>query len=795
MIMEQVPRSWNRQDPESNDHLPFLNAQKKFGLLLVPFALFMIAILSPLDGTTVSEQPFLLLFLTTLVIGIGSLVIAFITGRVFIKNGSAGIFLAGAGILIFGLGSTAAGWARLLYDPHMTGTLLTICNCIASVFILTGVAMSGSGPVQASEGGRTRGVAAMYGGIVVFVTAFSLALTRGMVPSFFITGPGPALARQIIQENTLLFFAIASLLYMLAYRRVRSGFFFWYSVSLGLIATGLLVVFIQTPDGSLISWVGRSAQYLGFVIALYAALITGSIVTAPVFPQKNAPEHFPDDAGHAYTMLVETGPDAVVVLDDNEQILLWNTAAEKMFGYSRGEAIGSSFPELALGASSFSIVRNEGKDTPLRAGSGYMPKAVEIVAKHKDGTRFPAELIVTHHRKGGKRIRTCIVRDLAERKREKEALHTSETMFRRIFEISPLGMTIVTPDLRFVSVNPSWASMTGYTEQDLLKMSFKDITYPDDLAGDMEYLQKLAAGTIPVYSAEKRYIRKDGTILWGLIKVTTIGDTQDTLRYFGAQIENITERKRAEELREHLIHELARKNAELDRFTYTVSHDLKSPLVGIRAFLTLLEDDLKAGNTAEVETDIRRIDESLGKLELLITTLLTLSRSGRIVDIPVTIPFSELAREAAQMLGSSLKELGITLEIPDNLPEVSGDRQRLLQVMTNLLDNAVKFMGEQKDPRIEVGARNEAGILNFFVKDNGMGIDPANQPKLFGLFERFNPDIPGTGIGLASVKRIIEAHGGKVWIESEGEGKGTTVCFTLPPVTKEEGHDRETKQE
>jgi PAS domain S-box-containing protein len=640
--------------------------------------------------------------------------------------------------------------------------------------------MSGSGPVQASEGGRTRGVAAMYGGIVVFVTAFSLALTRGMVPSFFITGPGPALARQIIQENTLLFFAISSLLSMLAYRRVRSGFFFWYSISLALIATGLLVVFIQVPDGSLVSWVGRSAQYLAVVIALYAVLITGSAATAQVLPQKNANENFPDDAGHAYTMLVETVPDAVIALDDNEQILLWNTAAEKMFGYSRGEAIGSSFPELALGASSFSIVRNEGKDVPLRNGSGYMPKSVEIVAKHKDGTRFPAELIITHYRKGGKRIRTCIVRDLAERKREKEALHTSETMFRRIFEISPLGMTLVTPDLRFVSVNPAWASMTGYTEQGLLKMSFKDITYPDDLASDLEYLQKLAAGTIPVYCTEKRYIRKDGSILWGLLKVTTIRDSQGTLRYFGAQIENITERKRAEELREHLIHELACKNAELDRFTYTVSHDLKSPLVSIQAFISLLEEDLQSGDSVQVQADIARITESAEKLEDLIATLLELSRSGKSVDLPVRIPFSDLAREAAALLATPLDERHMTLVIPDDMPVVSGDRLRLLQVMMNLIDNAVKFMGDQEEPRVEIGAREDADTPHFFVRDNGIGIKEENLPKVFGLFERFNPEIPGTGIGLATVKRIIEAHGGKIWVESGGEGQGTTVCFTLP---------------
>ena len=113
----------------------------------------------------------------------------------------------------------------------------------------------------------------------------------------------------------------------------------------------------------------------------------------------------------------------------------------------------------------------------------------------------------------------------------------------------------------------------------------------------------------------------------------------------------------------------------------------------------------------------------------------------------------------------------MTLEIPDSLPKVPGDRYRLLQVMTNLLDNAVKFMGDQKEPRVEVGVRPDAGTTVFFVRDNGMGIKKEELPKVFGLYERFNPDIPGTGVGLATVKRIIEAHGGKIWLSPGVKGK------------------------
>lgn len=174
------------------------------------------------------------------------------------------------------------------------------------------------------------------------------------------------------------------------------------------------------------------------------------------------------------------------------------------------------------------------------------------------------------------------------------------------------------------------------------------------------------------------------------------------------------------------------------------------------------------------------MNESAERLEQLINTLLALSRSGRIVGTPLPVPLADLVREAATLLDATIKQRGVTLVIPESMPVVSGDRTRLLQVMTNLLDNAVRFMGDQPDPRVEIRVRSDAGTQVFCVQDNGMGFKPENLSKVFGLYERFNPEIPGTGIGLATVKRIIEAHGGKVWVESEGEGKGTTVCFTLP---------------
>jgi signal transduction histidine kinase len=298
-------------------------------------------------------------------------------------------------------------------------------------------------------------------------------------------------------------------------------------------------------------------------------------------------------------------------------------------------------------------------------------------------------------------------------------------------------------------------------------------------AGSEEFARGNLEYRIPVSSRDEM-----GEIAGGLNRmasqIRSVTASRDELN------REIEVRKKAEEVKNVLLKELEQKNIELDRFTYTVSHDLKSPLITIQGFLGYLGQDLQKNDTEKVRADLQRISSATGKMERLISTLLELSRSGKSVDTPEQIPFTVLVQEAAGLLDVSLKNRGVTLTVPEDLPVVTGDRQRLLQVMTNLLENAVKFMGEQKEPRIEVGVRHEDARPVFFVRDNGIGIRNEDQPKIFGLFQRLNPDIPGTGIGLATVKRIVEAHGGKIWVESEGIGKGTTFRFTVPGAERSE---------
>jgi signal transduction histidine kinase len=237
--------------------------------------------------------------------------------------------------------------------------------------------------------------------------------------------------------------------------------------------------------------------------------------------------------------------------------------------------------------------------------------------------------------------------------------------------------------------------------------------------------------------------------------------------------------ERARRQLEQAVQELEKRNAELERFTYAVSHDLRSPLVTVIGFLGAVEDAALDGRIDHVRSDMERIRSAAERMDRLLKELLQLSRAGRVAPAPESVPFGELAREAIALVAGRLRERGVAVEVAKDLPSVYGDRSRLVEVIQNLLDNAAKFMGDEPHPQVELGARSTREGPVFFVRDNGRGIDPRFHDKVFGLFDRLDPQDEGTGIGLALVRRIVEAHGGRVWVESEGVGHGATFCFTL----------------
>ena len=368
--------------------------------------------------------------------------------------------------------------------------------------------------------------------------------------------------------------------------------------------------------------------------------------------------------------------------------------------------------------------------------------------------------------------------DITERKR-------AEENYRSIFNNSIDGIFQSTDDGRFITVNPAMARIYGYDSPEDMLQSINNIgtqVYVDSGQRN-DVRQRLSAGE-RIVGYETLDYRKDGSTFWASTTAQAVRDDNGRVLYYEGTVEDVTPRKQAEMEREKLITDLEAKNTELERFTYTVSHDLKSPLVTINGFLGYLEQDAASGNMERLKKDTQRIQEAVNKMQRLLSELLELSRIGRMMNAPQITSFDGLVRDALEIVQGRLNERNVQIRVQPNLSAVFGDKPRLVEVMQNLLDNAAKYMGDQPEPRIEIGQRgDEQGKPVFYVKDNGMGVASEYHERIFGLFNKLDAKSEGTGVGLALVKRIIEVHEGRIWIESE-LGQGATFLFTLPSKPK-----------
>ena len=365
--------------------------------------------------------------------------------------------------------------------------------------------------------------------------------------------------------------------------------------------------------------------------------------------------------------------------------------------------------------------------------------------------------------------------EVALYKKEMERkLQASELRYRTLFESCPIGVGLATKEGEILECNDVMLQMTGYSEVELLQVNLRD-TYqnPEEHALLLKRLQ--TDGCVHDFEVELK--RKDGTPYYASLTITPL--TLDGEEILLTVALDITERKLANHERRSLLKELEVKNTELERFAYTVSHDLKSPLISIQGFAELLREDLKRDEKEKVESDLEYIKTAATKMERLMNDTLQLSRIGRVVNPPEDVPFGEIAQEALEQAVAEIKSSGVDVSVVEDLPTVHVDRMRIVEVLVNLITNSINYMDEQSQPKIEIGLRTDGEKTVFFVKDNGIGIEKSQHEKVFELFYKEDESSKGTGAGLAIVKRIIEVHNGRIWIESD-KGKGCTVCFTLP---------------
>jgi PAS domain S-box-containing protein len=487
--------------------------------------------------------------------------------------------------------------------------------------------------------------------------------------------------------------------------------------------------------------------------------------------------------------LISSITDEIWFADAQGRFTIANPAALREFGIDPDRMI-----EVEKLAKSLEVFRPDGSPRPVEEAPPLRALSGEVVRSQEEIVRTPINAELRYRQVSATPVKdytgriigaVSVVRDITERKRAEEALRESEDRFRTLYENSTIGLYRTTPDGRIHLANPALIRMLGYSSFDdlsnrnLEKNGFEP-SYPRTQF--VEIIEKDGE----VKGLESSWKRKDGTIIFVRESARAIRDSQAKTLYYDGTVEDITERKRAEEaLREseRLLREderaLREQNDELIRFNYAVSHDLKSPLVTIQTFLGYLEQDVRKPDAAGVDKDLEYIRTASDKMSRLLNELLELSRVGRKMNPPVEAPLQAIVREALDLVAGRIAERGVKVKVTKKPILLCGDRPRLVEIFQNLVDNAVKFMGDEPAPLVEIGAEQADDEIVLFVRDNGIGIDQRHQSKLFGLFEKLDPGSEGTGIGLALVKRIVEVHGGKIWVESEGPGQGATFRFTL----------------
>jgi len=374
--------------------------------------------------------------------------------------------------------------------------------------------------------------------------------------------------------------------------------------------------------------------------------------------------------------------------------------------------------------------------------------------------------------------------DITERKRIERSLQEAKEEFQATFEQAAVGIGHVNPDGTWRMVNRKLCTILGFTAEELMARRIHDITHPAHLERSQAKAKELAADpALSNYQMEKQYLRKDGSAVWANHTVSLVRDGKGRPKYYISVIEDIQARKEMEEALRERTELLVRSNKELDDFAYIASHDLKEPLRGIMSYSTFLLEDYGGLLDSEGRDKLKTMGDLAGRLSTLTDDLLTFSRVGRLELARRPVDLNLLIADVLDTLQLSLEREKAAVLLPKPLPTVVCDAVRMREVYYNLISNALKY-NDKEGKWIEVGALrrwNDPAQTVFYVCDNGIGIRDKHIDKVFTMFKRLHNGSKfggGTGAGLAIVKKIIERHGGHIWLES-AEGEGTIFCFTL----------------
>lgn len=608
------------------------------------------------------------------------------------------------------------------------------------------------------------------------------------------------------------------------------------------------------------------------------------------------------EAEHRFEMVFEKSMAGKSLTAPDGKLLKINNAFAQMLGYTVEEMQSVNFaaithPDDMAGSRECIRCLMAGERDNYRLEKRYIHKNKSIVwtdvstSLLRDGAGKPLYFITT-------------IMDTNHRKNMEIAVAESEEKFRSTFEQAQVGVVLVSGDKKFIKVNEKFCKITGYTAEELYAKTFPELTYKDDVEKDIAGVKEVAAGKRDLYQAEKRYVKKDGSIAWATTTVSAVkkdgkfvnfvaviedislkkkaeelltaseekyrqlftamsqglavheaimdsdgrmidyrfidvnasyekvtGWKRDEIigktikqvlpgvesvwletfgrvvktgvaeyledyaaglkKYYGTftyrikqdrfavLVTDVTERRKMQEELKKTMQNLERSNKELEQFAFVASHDLQEPLRAVTGYIQLLEKKYLGRLDKDADRYLKEVVDGSGRMRALINDLLAFSRIESKVNELKEIDMNAVFDTVIYGLGKAMSESSAEIT-KDRLPKVMADEIHMVQLLQNLIGNGIKFHGANK-PQIHVSAKQEGKEIVFSVKDNGIGIEKEYYEKIFVIFQRLHgrEEYPGTGIGLAICKKIVERHNGRIWVESE-PGKGSTFYFTLP---------------